>query len=99
MQEYLFPTLENGTFFCYLGCSKLFISKLGLMRHYLTTHYDGEGPNDLHEWGIDMESLRLQVGAIKAKPKRDHGKQEQKRRDWKALRKAYTAKMMQQQKA
>ena len=94
MQEYLFPTLENGTFFCYLGCSKLFISKLGLMKHYLGQHYDDEGPNNLKEWGIDMDSLQLQVGAFKSKQQGKVGKIEHKRRESKAIRKKYSAKML-----
>jgi len=63
-EEYLIPNLENGKFFCYLGCFRLWESKYGVMKHYVDHHNLDEGRDNLCRWGLDYETLELQVNAM-----------------------------------
>ena len=41
-EDYLLPTVIGNKYFCYLGCRSLWLSKVGMMKHYVDEHFGYE---------------------------------------------------------
>ena len=57
-EDYLIPTVIGNKYFCYLGCRSLWLSKAGILKHYVDEHYDYEDAQKLWKWGLNVEVMQ-----------------------------------------